>query len=84
MVGAANAHLGGICIENAFVVRFSVRGEKFNDFGIDLKAVILAGLHCHADTAIGLKRTLEGLIGLEADDGFLVFVKIPRAMRREG
>ena len=40
----------------------------------------MAGILCHSDSAEGLKRTLEGLVCLEAYDLLLLLVKIACAV----
>ena len=62
----------------------SVGGEELGNLGVYLIAVVGAGLLCHADSAIRLQRPLEGLVGLEADDGLLALVKISGAMGSDG
>ena len=74
MAGAAGSHFIGVSVEYACVVSFSVFCKKFYDFRVNLIAVVLAGFHCHTDTAIGLKGTLEGFISLKAYDGFLFLI----------
>ena len=58
--------------------------EELGDLGIYLVAVVGTSLLCHTDTTVGLKRSLERLIGLETYDGLLALVKISGAMRSNG
>ena len=74
MAGAAGAHLGGVGVKHAGIVGFPVFGEKLHDLRVHLIAVVLAGLHRHADAAVGLKGPLEGLVGLKAHDGFFFLI----------
>ena len=48
--------------------------EKIYNFRIHLKAVILACLHGHADTAVGLEGTLKRLVGLKTNNGFFILI----------
>ncbi len=50
-----------------------ILGEDLVELRVDLVAIGLSGLLCHADAAIGHERTLQGLVGLQADDLFHVF-----------
>ena len=43
-------------------------------------AVILAGFHCHTDSAVRLQRTFERLICLNADNLLLILVQIARSV----
>ena len=84
MAAAAGAHFGRVGIKNAGVVGLAVNGEEFLHFGVEMIAVILAGLLCHPDPAVGHHRALEGLIGLEADDLFLLLIQITGPVAEDG
>ena len=84
MTVAAGTHLGGVGIKYAGIVGLAMDGEELLDFGIEMIAVILAGLLCHTDPAVGHQGTLEGLIGLEADDGLLLLIQITGAVAENG
>ena len=84
VAGAAGAHLRGVGVKHARVVRLAVYGEELAHPGIDRVAVILAGLLRHADAAVGHERALERLVRLQSDDLLLVLVKIPRAVGGDG
>jgi hypothetical protein len=61
-----------------------VGGEELADLGINLVAVIGASLLCHTDAAVRLKGSLEGLVGLETNDGLLALVQIAGTMGGDG
>ena len=84
VAGTAGTHLGGVCVKHAGVVSLAVGGEELLHLRIDGISVVGAGLLCHTDTAVRHHRTLEGLIGLEADDLFFVLVQIAGAMGGDG
>ena len=54
----------------------SVYLKEFLYGRIKLVAIILARFLCHTDTAVGMERSLKGLVGLESDDLFLILIKI--------
>ena len=76
----ACAHLRCVSIKYTGVVCLSVRGKIFHHFRIYMVAVILAGFHCHADSAVRLQGTLERLICLKADNLLLALVQIARSV----
>ena len=70
----------GVGIEHAGVMGATVFGEDMVDFRVDLVTV---GFQCafrHADTTVGHQGTLQRLVGLDADDLFVVLVDIARRM----
>jgi len=84
VAGTAGSHLRGVGVKYARIVGFSVLCEKLYDFRVYLIAVVLAGLYCHADTAVRLQRPLKGFVCLEAHNGFFIFIQVSGAMRRNG
>ena len=84
MTGTACAHFGSVGIKYACVMGFSVFGEEVNDLRINLIAIVSAGFYSHADAAVGLKRTFEGLICLESHNRFLFLVQISGTMGSNG
>ena len=84
VAGAAGPHLGGVGVEYALVVGLAVLGEELHDLGVHMVAVLLTGLHRHADAAVGLQGPLEGLVGLEAHDFLSALVQIARPVGGDG
>ena len=84
VAGAAGAHLGSVSVEHALVVGLAVFGVDLHHFRVHMVAVVLAGLHSHADAAVGLQRALKGLIGLEAHDLLLRLVQITGTVGSDG
>ena len=84
MAGAAGSHLRGVGVEYACIMCLSMFCKKFNDFRINLVAVVLAGLYCHADAAVWLQGALKRLVCLKTNDGLLFFIQIARTMRGDG
>ena len=84
VAGAAGAHLRGVGVEHALVMGLAVFGVDFHHFRVHMVAVVLAGLHGHADAAVGLQGALEGLIGLEAHNLLLALVQIAGAVGGDG
>ena len=62
------AHFGGVGIKHSLVVSTGIFGKDLVQFGTGGITVGGAGLFCHLDAAVGHKGTLEGLVGLQADD----------------
>ena len=86
MGGAAGAHLGLVDVEHALVVRLALVGVDVHDLGVDLVAVLRGGLAGDADAAVHVQGTLEGLIGLQADDRLelgVLGVDVARRVRRD-
>ncbi len=81
---AGKAHFGGVYVEHALIMRFSVFCKYFNHLGVYLVAVFTARVLSHSYSAEGLKRTLEGLIGLKAYNLFKLLIEITRLMRGYG
>ena len=69
---AGALHLGGVGIKHRGVVGAGVAGEDLVQFFAGLVAVGGACLFGHLDAAVGHEGPLEGLVGLQADDLFLV------------
>ena len=65
-------HLRRIGIENALVVGLMIFCEDLMKLRIRCVAIGRAGLLRHLDTAVRHKGSLQRLIGLEADDLFLI------------
>ena len=72
--GAAGAHLRGVGVEHAGVVRLALVGVEVDDLGIDLVAVLGSGLAGDADAAVDVQGALERGVGLQADDGLALRV----------
>ena len=72
MAVACLFHLGGVGIKHSLVVGTGVFGKDLVQLFTGLIAVGRAGLLCHLDAAVRHERTLEGFIGLQADDFFQV------------
>ena len=47
-------------------------------------AVVFTRLDRHADTAVGLEGTFEGLVCLEAYNGFFLFIQVTGTVRGDG
>ena len=77
---AAAAHVGGVSIEDAFVVRFAVLAERLDDGGIGLASVRLESRDDHAQPAIGHDRAFQGGVRLQADDDFICAIDIAGSM----
>lgn len=60
-----------------------VFGENFFDLGVDFVAVHIERLFGHLYAAEGLQRAFEGLVGLQTDYLFEVFIYIARPVRGE-
>ncbi len=84
MAGAAGAHLRGVGIKHTGIVGLAVNGKELLHLGIDGVAVVGAGLLGHADAAVGHHGTLEGLVGLEANDFFLLLVQVAGTVGGDG
>ena len=75
--GLAALHdLGCVRIEHAVVVRFPVFGESLMDLRICWEAGRLQTRFDHAQAAVREDRALERLVGLQADDDFIVAVNV--------
>ena len=83
MRAAGKAHFGGVYVIHAVVVRLAVFCEYILHPGIYLVAVHIERLLGHLYTAEGLQRTLEGLVGLQADYLFEILIYIARAVGGE-
>ena len=83
MRAAGKAHFGGVYVVHAIVVRFAVLGEYLLYLGVYFIAVHVERLFGHLYAAEGLQRALEGLVSLQADYLFKVFIYITRAVRGE-
>ena len=70
---AGGLHLGGVGVEDGLIVGAGVVGEDLVQFRRGLVAVGGAGLLCHLDAAVGHECTLQGLVGLQADDLLQIF-----------
>jgi len=70
---AGGLHLGGIGIEHSLIVGAGVVGEDLVQLFRGLVAVGSAGLLRHLDAAVGHECTLQGLVGLQADDLLKLF-----------
>ena len=84
MRGARTAHLGGVGVVHAVVVRLSVMREDIFDLGVDVIAVHFERLFRHADAAEGLQRALEGHVRLEPHDLLESLIEIPRLVACHG
>ena len=65
---AGGAHLGGVRVEDALVVRLAVLVEDLVVLVVDVEAVVLGGLLGHLDATVGHEGALERLVGLKAHD----------------
>ena len=73
---ATAADIGGVNVKHALVMGFAVFGEGFLHFGIQRAFVDFAGIHHHFQAAVRHNGAFERLIGLQADDGFQIFIDI--------
>jgi hypothetical protein len=65
---AGSAHLGCVGVKDGLVVGLAVLVEDLVILGVDLVAVALGRLLRHLDAAVGHEGTLQGHVGLEAND----------------
>ena len=65
-------HLGSVGIKHSLVMGTGILGKDLVQLFAGLIAVGRAGLLSHLDAAVGHESTLQGLIGLQADDLFQV------------
>ena len=65
---AGGLHLGCVGVEHGLVVGAGVVGKDLVQLLAGLVAVGGAGLLGHLDAAVGHESTLQGLVGLQADD----------------
>ena len=72
MAVAGLLHLGGVGIKHSLVMGTGVLGKDLVQLFAGLIAVGRAGLLSHLDAAVGHESTLQGLIGLQADDLFKI------------
>ncbi len=79
----AGPDLRRVHVEDGRVVRLAVLGEGFAHRGVGLAADRLEAVLDHAPAAGGHDRAAERLVGLQADDHFVVAVDVARAVRRE-
>jgi len=70
---AGSLHLRGVGIEHSLVVGAGIVGKNLVQLLAGLIAVGGAGLLCHLDAAVGHECTLQGLVGLQADDLLQIF-----------
>ena len=81
------AHFRSICVKYALIVGLVIFGEDLVQLRIGGIAISLAGFLRHLDAAEGHERTLQGLIGLQADDLLQIlafFADIARGMGSQG
>ena len=57
--------------------------ELLLNFGRNLIAILFAGITYHTHTAKRIARALERLVGLKADNHFIVLIKIARTECRD-
>ena len=73
---SCRSHLSGISIEYTLIMSFSVFGENIHHLIIYLVSVGLARRFRHTNSAKGLQRSFERLIGLKTHYLFKILVKI--------
>ena len=80
---AALHDLGCVCIEHAVVMRFPVFGESLVDLRIRWESGRLQTRFDHAQAAVREDCALERLVGLQADDDFIVAVNVTGLVREQ-
>ena len=80
---AAAHDLRRVGVEHAVVVRLAIMGERVVDLRIGFETRGLQARLDHAQAAVREDRTLERLIGLQADDDFVVLVDIAGLVREQ-
>lgn len=76
--------IGGVNIENALVMGFTVVGEDFLQARIQLAVICFAGAFHHFDAAERNDGAFKRCIGLQADDLFQFFIDIAGVMGGNG
>ena len=84
MAVTGSTDLFGIGREHAFVVRLAIAGVDILGGRIELIAVGFQSRLDHADAALGENASLQGLIGLQAYNHFVLLVDIAGAVGGKG